>query len=78
MASYSGHTDSVRGLCEMPGIGFVSASHDTTLRVWSTDGETLTELIGHSALVYACAATSSGLIASGMTPPDNGRRKPSH
>lgn len=68
MAAYTGHSDSVRGLCEMPGIGFVSASHDTTLRVWGLNGETLMELVGHTALVYSCAASSSGLIASGMNP----------
>jgi hypothetical protein len=55
----------VRGLCNLPGVGFVSASHDTTLRVWSMEGETLATLAGHTALVYACAAAPNGTIASG-------------
>lgn len=46
-------------------MGFVSASHDCTLRVWDLAGETLAELVGHTALVYAAAATANGLIASG-------------
>ena len=63
--THSGHTDSVRGLCTLPGIGFVSASNDMTLRVWATEGGTLAQLAGHTALVYSCAATASGMIASG-------------
>ena len=65
-ATYTGHSDSVRGLCELPGTGFVSASHDMTLRVWSPDGSTLAELVGHTAIIYSCAATQAGLIASGV------------
>ena len=41
------------------------ASHDQTLRLWSFAGETLAELVGHTALIYSAAAhASSGLIAS--------------
>jgi phospholipase A-2-activating protein len=49
----------------LPGVGFVSGSHDLTLRVWALTGETLAECVGHSALIYSVAATPSGLIASG-------------
>jgi phospholipase A-2-activating protein len=62
--TYTGHTDSVRALCEVPGLGFVSGSHDTTLKAWALDGRCLATLQGHTALVYACAATSA-LLASG-------------
>jgi WD40 repeat protein len=52
-ATWSGHTDSVRGLALLPGgAGVVSGSHDFTLRVWTLDGATLSELIGHTALVF--------------------------
>lgn len=54
-----------RGLCILPGIGFVSASHDCTLKVWSLSREVLAELVGHTAIIYSVAATSTGLIASG-------------
>mmetsp|Transcript_16702 Transcript_16702/g.36120 ORF Transcript_16702/g.36120 Transcript_16702/m.36120 type:complete len:835 (+) Transcript_16702:62-2566(+) len=65
-ATFRGHTDSVRALDMLPGIGFVSGSHDFTLRVWDMSGQTLSELLGHTALVFAVAALgSSSLIASG-------------
>ena len=49
----------------VPDLGVVSASHDQTLRLWSFAGETLAELVGHTALVYSTAAhASSGMIAS--------------
>ena len=59
-----------RALCWLGGVGFVSGSHDTTLRVWSASGEVLGVLIGHTALVYAVATSSSGLLASGAKGPD--------
>lgn len=55
----------IRALCVLPGVGFVSASHDQSLRVWALTGETLAELYGHSAIIYCVAATPGGLIASG-------------
>lgn len=59
------HTIVNRALCILPGVGFVSGSHDTSVRVWALSGETLAELYGHTALVYTVAATASGLIVSG-------------
>jgi phospholipase A-2-activating protein len=53
-----------RGLALLPGIGFVSASHDHTLRVWDAGGALLAELVGHTALVYRAAAAAGGLVAS--------------
>lgn len=66
--TYEGHTDSVRALCEAPGLGFVSGSHDMTLRAWTLAGDCLATLVGHTALIYACAATSTAL-ASGAPKP---------
>jgi phospholipase A-2-activating protein len=43
----------------------VSASHDCSLRVWSGTGEVLSELLGHTAIIYSVAATAEGRIASG-------------
>lgn len=54
-----------RGLALLPGVGVVSASHDQTLKVWTFEGECISELVGHTALVYAAAANEEGLIASG-------------
>ena len=65
-ATLSGHTDSVRGLCPYPNLGFVSCSHDMSLKVWDMQGQCISDLIGHTALVYACAVQGGGgLIASG-------------
>lgn len=63
--TYEGHTDSVRALCEVPGLGFVSGSHDMTLRAWTLGGDCIATLVGHTALIYACAATST-VLASGV------------
>ena len=53
-----------RALALVPGKGIVSGSHDTTLRLWNAAGTCLRVLEGHTALVYACAATAEGMMAS--------------
>lgn len=50
----------------LPNVGFVSASHDLTLRVWTGDGQVLAELLGHTAIIYAVTALENGTIASGI------------
>ncbi|MCO5582716.1 hypothetical protein L7F22_036615 [Adiantum nelumboides] len=59
----SGNT--VRGLAFMPNMGILSASHDGSVRFWSVNGDPLLEMIGHTAIVYCVAASSSGDVASG-------------
>lgn len=46
-------------------MGVVSASHDETLKVWSLEGQCQGELRGHTGIIYTCAATADGLVASG-------------
>ncbi|OEL28588.1 Phospholipase A-2-activating protein [Dichanthelium oligosanthes] len=58
-------SDTVRCLAAMPGLGILSASHDSTVKLWALTGQPLLEMIGHSSLVYSVDAHSSGLIASG-------------
>lgn len=54
-----------RGLALVPNIGFVSASHDMTLRLWDLTGQSLSVLVGHEALIYSAAGSPDGfLIAS--------------
>ena len=63
-----GHGDTVRGLAIMPGVGFLSASHDCTARLWSRDGETSAIFAGHAALVYSVASIrlgSGSLVVTG-------------
>lgn len=60
------HTDSVRAMAPLAGIGLVTGSHDCTLKAWTLAGECISEFVGHSALVYSVSATADGiLIASG-------------
>ncbi|KAH7288377.1 hypothetical protein KP509_31G024400 [Ceratopteris richardii] len=63
--TFSGHSDTVRGLALMPNVGILSASHDGSIRLWSVSGDTLLEMVGHTAIVYCVAASSSGIVASG-------------
>eukprot|EP00983_Pelagomonas_calceolata_P081825 1155714-Pelagomonas_calceolata.AAC.2 len=54
-----------RSLAVLPGVGFVSASHDFTAKVWTLSGDIIAELLGHTALIYSVAALPNGLIATG-------------
>eukprot|EP01025_Chloroclados_australasicus_P028368 TRINITY_DN2813_c1_g1_i1.p1 TRINITY_DN2813_c1_g1~~TRINITY_DN2813_c1_g1_i1.p1 ORF type:complete len:801 (-),score=103.55 TRINITY_DN2813_c1_g1_i1:283-2685(-) len=63
--TYEGHSDTVRALAEYPGVGFVSGSHDLTARLWTLDGSTITEFVGHKMLLYAVAVSKQGVIATG-------------
>jgi phospholipase A-2-activating protein len=54
----TGHADTVRGLALMPNVGFLSASHDCTARLWTLEGETVCVFIGHAALVYSASCVS--------------------
>lgn len=65
--TYTGHSDCVRSITIIPGIGFASASNDGTLRVWSLDGECLQELLGHTAYVYSIDynASTGELVSAG-------------
>lgn len=55
---------SCRGLALLEGVGVVSASHDMTLKLWDFQGNIVSDLIGHTAIVYSVATSSSGLVAS--------------
>ncbi|KDO51447.1 hypothetical protein CISIN_1g0043292mg, partial [Citrus sinensis] len=63
--TFVGHTDTVRGLSVMPGVGIISASHDCTIRLWALTGQVLMEMVGHTAIVYSIDSHASGLIVSG-------------
>ncbi|KAI4295562.1 hypothetical protein L6164_035597 [Bauhinia variegata] len=63
--TFAGHQDTVRGLAVMSDLGILSASHDGSLRLWAISGETLMEMVGHTAIVYSVDSHSSGLIVSG-------------
>lgn len=40
-------------------------SADSSIRLWALTGQLLTEMVGHSSLVFSVDAHFSGIIASG-------------
>ncbi|RKO92460.1 WD40-repeat-containing domain protein [Blyttiomyces helicus] len=63
--TFTGHTDAVRGLALLPGLGFASCSNDATIRGWALTGQSLFELHGHTSFVYSIAVLPTGEIVSG-------------
>eukprot|EP01023_Acetabularia_acetabulum_P006331 TRINITY_DN12645_c0_g1_i7.p1 TRINITY_DN12645_c0_g1~~TRINITY_DN12645_c0_g1_i7.p1 ORF type:complete len:643 (+),score=127.84 TRINITY_DN12645_c0_g1_i7:2-1930(+) len=63
--AFDGHSDTVRALAEYPGLGFVSGAHDLTAKLWTLDGQIVSEFIGHKMLIYAVAVSQQGIVASG-------------
>ena len=54
----TGHTDAVRALQSVPGIGFMSAANDGTCRLWSAAGEELAVYPCHEQYIYGLAVLS--------------------
>lgn len=61
----TGHRQPVRGLSEIPGLGFVSVSNDGYLITWSLDGEKLSRVKAHKNLIYCVKVLSTGEIITG-------------
>ncbi|TNV85584.1 hypothetical protein FGO68_gene1924 [Halteria grandinella] len=61
---YIGHEDIIRQFAEVPGIGFASCSNDETVKLWTIDGQKLSEMKGHNGFVFSVAALESGEIVS--------------
>lgn len=53
------HTDAVRALQLVPDIGFISASNDGTVKLWSSDGDELACYACHDQYIYSVAVLSS-------------------
>jgi phospholipase A-2-activating protein len=62
--SISGHHDVVRGIANVPGVGFLSCANDGMIYLWSYTGEVLHSYIGHSDYVYTIAVINDELFAS--------------
>lgn len=59
----------VRALCRLPpghpsGARFASAGNDCVIRLWTPQGQQVTELHGHESFVYSLACLPSGEIVS--------------
>lgn len=59
------HDDIIRGLTEVPGLGFASCSNDETVKLWTTDGNLIQTFKGHTGFVFAITTLVTGEIASG-------------
>lgn len=61
----TGHGDVVRALVAIP-HGFASCSNDSSLRLWTLDGQLIGELYGHTLFAYSVACLPNGdIISSG-------------
>lgn len=59
------HTDIIRQLALVEGLGFLSASNDETLKLWTFEGELISLIKGHCGFVFSCAAISFDRYLSG-------------
>jgi phospholipase A-2-activating protein len=59
-----GHTDAVRALRAVPGIGFISAANDGTARLWTTAGDELAAFPCHEQYIYGLCVLSSSEFAT--------------
>lgn len=50
---FEGHTECVRGLAVINGQQFLSCSNDTTIIMWSIDGEIIRKFEGHENFIYS-------------------------
>jgi phospholipase A-2-activating protein len=57
-------TTCVRGLLEMPGIGFLTVANDGMLKTWTLQGDCVFEIQAHTNLVYSLVLTKSGEIVT--------------
>ncbi|EAR99792.1 phospholipase a2 activating protein, putative (macronuclear) [Tetrahymena thermophila SB210] len=59
------HTDIIRQIAFIEDVGFLSASNDELLKLWTFDGDLMQQLTGHTAFVFTCACLSFGKYVSG-------------
>ena len=57
--TYVGHSDCVRALAIMPGLGFLSTGNDCSIRMWAVSGECLMTMNGASAFLFHLVAPYS-------------------
>ncbi|KAK9889755.1 hypothetical protein WA026_007136 [Henosepilachna vigintioctopunctata] len=65
-----GHTDCVRGLCDIPEANvFVSVANDASIKIWSYSGENLDTYYGHTNYIYSVSrfksSNSNSFVTSG-------------
>jgi phospholipase A-2-activating protein len=53
-------SEPIRGLAHAPGLGFLSCSNDSLVKLWTYDGEVQAALVGHTNFVFAVAVSRDG------------------
>ena len=61
---YEAHGDVIRDFVEIPGLGFASCSNDEVVKIWTLDGQLISELKGHNGFVFSLATLDSGELLS--------------
>eukprot|EP01126_Amoeba_proteus_P036704 TRINITY_DN3746_c0_g1_i24.p1 TRINITY_DN3746_c0_g1~~TRINITY_DN3746_c0_g1_i24.p1 ORF type:complete len:589 (-),score=136.01 TRINITY_DN3746_c0_g1_i24:144-1910(-) len=59
-----GHTESIRGVTDIPNIGILSYGLDCDIRLWSYEGDELQILSGHSSAVFKVTLLGTGELVS--------------
>lgn len=54
----------MRSLLVLPGLGFASGSNDNTIKLWTNEGELISELVGHTQPIYGMDRLENGDIIS--------------
>ena len=63
--SYTGHSDVVRDIAVVSEKLFLSASNDSTIRLWEFAGACARMFSGHSSYIYRIALTPNGFASVG-------------
>jgi len=64
IATFSGHTDCVRGLALLDNNKLLSCSNDATIRQWDMSGNTLCVYQGHENFIYSISVINSSKFAT--------------
>lgn len=67
---FEGHTDCVRGLAVINGQQFLSCSNDTTVKLWTIDGNVIRTFQGHENFIFDICIVREPL-KKGESPPKN-------
>lgn len=62
---FKAHDDIIRNFADYSPVGFVSCSNDSKIKIWTYNGELISELIGHTGYVFAVHTLSHNVIVSG-------------
>ena len=59
------HGDIIRGITEVPNIGFATCSNDEVVKIWTMDGQHIQDLRGHNGFVFCIDTLNTGEIVTG-------------